>query len=250
MKKSGFGLILLLLGVVTTAHSECVLQSDSSARMTHCKLQLDVYPKPIHVYFSPNHNQKYLVHFHGHNLEGFSHFDKRWGDYGQYLLHSKSEAVLFVPESEGKCATYDSFFSDAIRTKKFFMAIENELKVNELSALSGHSGAYRVLNRLSDYANKNLISFSSIGLFDATYSNIPEIRTYVKEKGILFFDAFVTGPKATTEDISRSLMKELKGDKIFFVPVKGESEESLLDQHFMVLKRGSLEDFFSKASEN
>jgi len=250
MRKSCLDFILLFLGVMAKANSECIPQNDSNAEFTHCLLKIENYPRPIHVYFSSNHSQKYFVHFHGHNLEGYSHFDKRWGNYGQYLQSSKSDAVLIVPESEGKCATYDSFFSDALRTKKFFLELESELNLSELIGLSGHSGAYRVLNRLSGYANKNLLSFSAIGLFDATYSETPEIKTYVKSNNILFYDAFVTGPQATTEDHSRALMKDLKGTKIFFVPVEGGNQESLLEQHFMVLKRGSLEEFFSKASAN
>lgn len=139
-------------------------------------------------------------------------------------------------------------FADALRTKKFFLALERELNVTTLTSLSGHSGAYRVLNRLAGYALKNLISFSAIGLFDASYSETPDIKNYVKANDILFYSAFVTGPRATTEEISRLLMKELSGENIYFVPVEGESNESLLEQHFLVLKRGSLEEFFSKAS--
>lgn len=228
--------------------SACVPESDSNASVIHCKVKLDDYPRPVHFYYPVNHSAHYFVHFHGHNLEGYSHFDKRWGNYGQYLLSAKSDAVLVLPESTGNCTTYDAFFADPIRTKKFFDEVENEIGGAELIGLSGHSGAYRVLNRLAGYANKELLSPKAIGLFDATYGNTSEITRYVQTKSILFIDAFVTGPKATTEDLSRALMKQLKGDNVFFVPVKGGSSESLLDQHFMVLKRGGLETFFAKAS--
>lgn len=248
MRKSGFGLICLALIGLWTAQADCLPEADSTAEMTHCKIKVGDYPRPVHLYFSQPHSEKYFVHFHGHNLEGFSHFDKRWGDYGQYLLNSKADAVLVVPESEGKCSTYDTYFADPIRTKNFFDELEKETNTSVLVGMSGHSGAYRVLNRLSAYANKNLLSFKAIGLFDATYSDTPEIKTYVREKKIFLMDAFVTGPQATTEDLSRELMKELHDQKTFYVPVIGEKGESLLEQHFMVLKRGSLEVFFSKAS--
>lgn len=256
MQKLCLGPLLFILCFLNAASASCLPESDSRPEMLHCKSKFDDYPAPVHFFIPQNSSAHYFVHFHGHNLDGFSHFDKRWGDYGQYLLNSKSNSVLVIPESVGKCTTYDTFFVDPIKTVKFFAAVENEIQTltyesATIQGISGHSGAYRVLNRLAGYANQNFSSLAqikAIGMFDATYGETPEISKFVQTKHALFYDAFVTGPKATTEDLSRVLMKMLKSENVFFVPVKGESNESLLEQHFMILKRGSLEVFFSKAS--
>ena len=249
--------------------TECLRVSDSNADLLHCKTKLKNYPEVVHFYI-PHHLDLKLplqlfTHFHGHNLKGYNHFSKSYGDYGLFLLKSMANAVLVIPESLGNCETYDKFFSDKKRAVQFFSEVESEIEKMTLMkissvALSGHSGAYRVLNRLIGYANSEEEVFSkisSLGLFDATYGAISEIEKWVKNKSdsneyFLFFDTYVSGNKATTEANSLILKKQLKklsSENIFFIPVLGPKAENLLDQHFNILKRGGLSRFWSKASD-
>lgn len=238
------------------AFAQCESVPGLVSEILHCKSKLEEYPLPVHFYIPAEASSNYLLHFHGHNLSGYSHFDKRWGNYGSYLAASDSKAVLVIPESEGKCATYDDFFSDPARTFRFLRAVEKEISghaegMPALRAISGHSGAYRVLNRLAGYSLKDLpvlINLKAVGFFDATYGATPEVQSLVKTRKIFLYNAFVTGAKATAEDLSRKMMRELKEENVYFVPVESERNESVLDQHFLILKRGSLEEFFSKAS--
>ena len=265
-----FCLIILLFSTLQTfsAEIECLKVSDSTTDLLHCKTKLKNYPELVHFYI-PKHLDLKLplqlfTHFHGHNLKGYDHFSKTYGDYGLFLLKSKANAVLVIPESHGHCETYDKFFSDKKRAIQFYSEVESVIERKTLMnittvALSGHSGAYRVLNRLIGYANSEDETFSKIsalGLFDATYGVIPEIEKWVKNKSdsnehFLFYDTFVSGNMATTEENSLILKKHFQNltlENIFFIPVSGHDAESLLDQHFNILKRGSLTRFWTKAS--
>ncbi len=235
----------------------CTRSPDSTDELLHCKTTLKSYPRPVH-FFIPaklSDTPQIFVHFHGHNLEGYDHFNPLYGNYGQYLLNSHANAIVVVPESLGKCTTYDTFFANKDNSAQFFSELENHL-AGKVVALSGHSGAYRVLNRLMGYVNAKafLQDVKALGMFDAAYGATPEINKWVHahaEDNILFFMAYVTGDKATTEDGALLLKKDFKQiseEKVQFVKVSGFDSESLLDQHFMTLKRGGLEAFFFKAS--
>lgn len=262
---------LLLAATLAWAQDpQCLPLADSSDQILHCKILLETYPEAVHFYIPKKLDAEkplqLLAHFHGHNLAGYNHFDPRFGDYGSYLLKAEINAVLVIPESQGNCKTYDVFFANKERTAKFFNQVESvianltQMKIEKL-ALSGHSGAYRVLNVLMGQANAGaefLSKINGLGLFDATYGATPQIVTWVKAKAALgenfiFFNSYVTGPRATAEEGSLALYKQLKEistENIFFVPVAGAASESVLDQHFNLLKRGSLNNFWEKLKQN
>ncbi|MBC7715237.1 MAG: hypothetical protein H7177_17965, partial [Rhizobacter sp.] len=100
----------------------CNSLPDSDQQMIHCKAIVGDYPRPVH-FFIPTELEhtsdlKIFIHFHGHNLPGYDHFyhtkikGEGYGDYGAFLLASKVNGVVVVPESLGNCATYDSYFAD------------------------------------------------------------------------------------------------------------------------------------------
>ena len=260
--------LTLLLPKLSWALDNCVPQIDSTPEIVHCKMSLGDYPRPLHFFIPTNlsdsENLKILLHFHGHNIRGYDHFyhtknsGEGYGDYAAFLLTSKVNGVVIVPESLGNCATYDNFFNQKDRTEKFFNSLKNtlsQLNSDQELILSGHSGAYRVLNRLAGYANQQnsgLSNLKGIGLFDATYGAIPNIISWVKIKNeiqddFIFYNAYVSGKKATAEEGSLSLKKELKNldsKRIFFSAIDGVDSEALLLQHFNSLNRGSLVRFW------
>ena len=87
-----------------------------------------------------------------------------------------------------------------IKSKNIF----DSIKISTLS-FSDHSGAFRVLNTI--WRNPKLEEFASVpikgvALFDATYGSTLNIENFALKKlnegkTFLFFDSFISGPKAT-----------------------------------------------------
>jgi hypothetical protein len=249
---------------------DCVIQEDSNQEVIHCKKKIPNYPKPVHFYIPANINfdkeVQSFVHFHGHNI-GRDHFYKTktpgegYGDYGDFLSKSKANGVLIIPESDGNCSTYDSFFKSAQNTNAFFKDISSVLKTQASTVnLSGHSGAYRVLNQFAKHINEGsadeLKKVQSFGLFDATYGSIEPIEKWMRAKKstnqkYLFYDSFVSGPKATASKISFELMKKYEANpskNIIFKPVNDQKEKDSILLHFNVLRDGGLKKFFEASS--
>jgi len=249
----------------------CKMQSDSSAEVIHCTKTVANYPNPVHLYIPTkldlNKKVETFVHFHGHNI-GHDHFLKTknpgegYGDYGSFLSNSEVNGILAIPESDGNCNTYDSYFANPKNASAFLDGIlkTTNAKDNTLH-LSGHSGAYRVLNRLASYANdgsvESLKELHSIGLFDATYGSIAHIEAWTKKHyqardKFLFYNTFIDGPKATASRISLELKEKYKttpSDSIVFKPVHEPKEMDGVLQHFNVLRDGSLKNFFMLAEK-
>lgn len=245
----------------------CQKTIESNESYTHCLNQYDFYPRPLHIYI-PNNvsdmNDKHLfVHFHGHNLTGFDHFFRTqtpgdgYGDYGFFLQDSGVNGVLIIPESLGNCETYDQFFAVEKNAQNFFLQIKKITNIQNSLHLSGHSGAYRVLNKLTGYiVDKKITSVTkldSLGLFDATYGQVPNIERWLtnnlrENREFYFLSSFVSGDKATAEPIARALMKKYQDKNIEMVPVLSNKRETLLQQHFFILKRAGLKSFFERSS--
>ena len=249
----------------------CKMQSDTTPEVIHCTKTVANYPKPVHLYIPTklNLNKKVetFVHFHGHNI-GHDHFYKSktpgegYGDYGNFLSSSDVNGILAIPESDGNCNTYDSYFANPKNAQAFLEGIRSSTKASETNLhLSGHSGAYRVLNRLASYANdgsvESLKDLHSIGLFDATYGSIAHIENWTKKHyqagdKFLFYNTFIDGPKATASRISLELKEKYKStpsDSIVFKPVHEPKEMDGVLQHFNVLRDGSLKNFFMLAEK-
>lgn len=202
----------------------CQIVVEENDNYTHCLNTLAQYPEPVHI-FIPKKLDKSKpigmnIHFHGHNLQGYSHFDKKYADYGEFLSKAKTNSILVIPESRGNCETYDKFFKSP---KDSFDFINNSktlftpLKMNSLT-FSGHSGAYRVLNSIFGHhgLEENInIPVNGVALIDATYGSVSNIEEFAikklkKGKSFLFFDTYVSGKKATAEKLSLLLKDKIK----------------------------------------
>jgi hypothetical protein len=127
--------------------------------------------------------------------------------------------------------------------------------------LSGHSGAYRVLNQFAKHANdgsvEELKRVKSFGLFDATYSSIEPIEKWMKAKAstnqkYLFYNSFVSGPKGTASKISFDLIKKYENsssNNIIFNPLNDQKEKDPILLHFNVLRDGGLRKFFESSPD-
>jgi hypothetical protein len=124
--------LLFVSSLAASAEVDCLRLPDSNKEMLHCKTKISSYPGAIHFYIpqhlSSNLPLQLFTHFHGHNLKGYDHFSKDYGDYGSFLLKSGANAVLVIPESMGNCTTYDNFFADQKRLSNFFLKLKMKLK--------------------------------------------------------------------------------------------------------------------------
>lgn len=261
-------LLLLLFSQAIQSMEGCTPISGSDSELIHCKVLVGEYPRPVHFFIPTNLDfaqpLKTIVHFHGHNLAGYDHFYRTkvkgegYGDFGAFLINSKFNGVVVVPESLGNCSTYDTFFTDQRRTLSFFSAVEKKITglnkpINPTLIVSGHSGAYRVVNKLAGYS---ALKIKSIGLFDATYGNISNIELWIQNRvenneDFIFYNSYVSGPKATADTLSLKLRQRFESyhsDKIFFRPVPSLTNSVVLDVHFSVLKIGGLSSFWKLSS--
>ena len=244
--------------------SGCQTVVAETAEYTHCKSKVGNYPNPVHLYIPKHLNQSgpinLNVHFHGFNLDGYSHFDKKYGDYGAYISASNLNSVLAIPESKGKCETYYDFFSEKSNQVSFINNLKklfSPVSVKTIS-FSGHSGAYKVLNMI--FGNSKLeegigLPIIGVGLFDATYGSTLNIENTAlakikRGKPFLFFDAYVSGAKATTESLSselRSKFGKMESSRFQFVtmPTKKYPNYGTLDLHFGLLSEHGLREFFN-----
>ncbi len=209
--------------LATDKTSGCHKLLDETKDYLHCLNQFSSYPEVVHVFIpknlDPSQPINLNIHFHGHNIEGWDHFDKKFGDYGDFLAKSNKNSILVIPASTGKCTTYDQFFHSPQNGFKFL----NETKLLFLPikfggiSFSGHSGAYRVLNTIFGYdkLEDNLkLPVIGVGLFDATYGSTANIEDFAINKlkngrSFLFYDSYVSGPKATAEALSVKLKNRI-----------------------------------------
>jgi hypothetical protein len=257
MKKFFFVILSLILNLNLYAF-ECHKVIEINDGFTHCQNLSQNYPLPIHI-FIPKKIDLSLkinlnIHFHGHNLPGYNHFNKSYGDYGQYLSESDSNSILVIPESSGKCETYDNFLAIENNFLMLFYDISKQIQypLSQLS-FSGHSGAFRILRKIFSFKNlesKLNLKIAGVALFDALYGEVNAIELFTEQKiknnrPFLFYCAYVSGKLETTEKISSQLkIKHQEKEQYIFIPVSSP-EDNLLNQHFNILKSSGLKTFLN-----
>lgn len=238
-------IVFTIAKVGLAADFSCQNLIEETSQFKHCKNKLDTYPAPIHFYYPKALDiSKPIginIHFHGHNIKGFEHLN----DFGKMLIQSGKNVVVVAPESVGNCETYDKYFKDQVQGLSLIKQLlsQNNFIYAGIS-FSGHSGAYRVLRTLFSYSHfeENLgLKVLGVGLFDATYASLTSIISFsLSHDDFVFFNSYVDGEKSTTDKISRELKKKYSTSKgFYFYPVKS-TPESVLAQHFNILKKPGL----------
>jgi hypothetical protein len=205
------------------------------ARGLRCIGKLPGYPKPVSIFIPPHFSAaaqaNVILHLHGFTL-GNSAESEVFGryDFGSYLAKAQVNAILVVPESDDRVATYNSLWSDdAAATSKNLTAFVDQLSTllsstglvqagatgrgapaDAIGALviTGHSGAYRPIANLSQAVGPYADKVRAVGLFDASYDLAPRLAEWALRLGAsggLFVDAFVGGSPtdATTREVLR-----------------------------------------------
>ena len=250
-----FAILFTCPSQATELNCEKIVEDNSL--YLHCLNHIKSYPLPIHFYYPKNLDESKSIvinlHFHGFNLDGYDHFNKVYGDYGNYLVESKINGIFLVPESSGHCTSYNTSFSnedDAVKILNEVIKLHS-FKSKYMS-FSGHSGAYKVLNRLfriNQLEKKINSKIIGVGLFDATYDDVNPMIDFALSKNLndfVFFDSFVDGPKGTTTTISHELAKEYNNSTNFYIYPVPSTSETILDQHFKLLKRLGVKNYLMK----
>lgn len=168
------------------------------------------------------------------------------GDFAALLEKSNSQkSILVILESAGQCADYEPFIQDA---KKFISVkneIENLMQFKFLQIkLSGHSGAYRVVNGLMINPEISRL-VQQIGLFDSIYdakTNLLNIRNWLGQSTenklkISYVVGAQQSTKAQTEKFL-SLASQFKNQiEVQILP----SDQP--NAHLSAMKNGGFSDF-------
>jgi|GEM_PF-772732 len=272
--------LIFILWSISAKAIVCETLIEETKDYKHCKNQMPPYPRPVHIYIPnnliPKKNILVHVHFHGHNLMGYDHFDKNIADYGQDMIKGKKDSIVVIPESVGNCTTYDQFFSTKKNQQDFFKSLEEKLNfpIDSLS-MSGHSGAYRVLNSLTTKPVIDVIDKKTkgIALFDSPYGPVNNLAQFIAQKlsqdpQFKFYLSIISGNKATTKNWPTDLYNQVLNGKVLvddpncdcingphnklnnfllrqnikFLKMPSDSRE-VLKLHFDILKKYGIEDF-------
>lgn len=185
----------------------CTNQQDLNRSIQCSGKNLD-YPENVRIYIPRNFEQdpagmtaNYFFHgFRSGQTFAINKSDtKNPSDFAAILHEANSpKTLLIIPESQGKCETYFKFNQEGY-FKKFHSAIETIVgKKIETIKLSGHSGAYRVLDNLTKKQDiKNQIQ--KILFLDSVYSDLPGVRSWLQENNQRRIKiAYVTGAEQST----------------------------------------------------
>ena len=258
---------MTLVAFLKSRGFNCNYEKPSSSKGHRCIGKLKGYPDKVNIYIPPYFDGKKTFstayHIHGFRLGGSQHwshpFRKDYGEYGKYLTQSKKNALLIVPEGQGKNKTHKNVFGNKTKTARFFKAVEGVISAagfpqasSSPIALSGHSGAYDVMNRMAPHFGKkglpSLDRIHGVALFDSMYGYRPNISRLFygvkKNKGHFYIAHNGKGKKvAHNKRLYRSLLKQA-GEK---TNVKALISHQSRNHNHMSYMEKYMASFFEKA---
>ena len=248
MKKIFFIFFSLFINPSFASGFSCQKIVEKNDLFLHCLNNVKNYPRPLHFYYPNNLDTSESVnlnlHFQGYNINGFDPIK----NFGNLLVQSGLNSILVVPESLGRCETYNDFFPSKQNGIGFIKSIVNmnNFKINTLS-FSGHSGAYQALRSVFSYSHLSSELDQEIigaGLFDATYSNVDSIINFTNNHSdFVFFDAYIIGAKGSASRISIELKNEYEGSNNFYFYPVDSTGDSIFAQHFNLLQIRGIKSF-------
>lgn len=166
---------------IVTDEAAPTVQSRMPAAVTTELIRIANYSQPVAIVRSTNQPRTMIIHFHGivfntprdRNLSAIVR-DMEF----ERLLKSHPEAMIVVPGSSGKNATYSNDLKYRANFEAFVSKVleSQHLTVNNIEQIivTGHSMAYQVVGRfLRVTANSELGDLiARTVLFDATYKDI------------------------------------------------------------------------------
>lgn len=185
----------------------CTNQQDAD-RSVQCLGKVLDYPEKVRIYIPRNFKptqRSVSANYFFHGFRSAQTFAINKNDTQNpsdfaaiYHEANNAESLLIIPESQGKCETYFKFNQEGY-FKKFNEEIAKltEQKIDTFK-LSGHSGAYRVLDNLTKKSDiKNQIR--KILFLDSVYSDLPGVRNWLQESSQRRIKiAYVTGAEQST----------------------------------------------------
>lgn len=233
----------------------------------HCQLRIANYSMPVDIFvtheFSTTRTFTLAYHLHGWWLDPNSTpFDGPEGDFARFLVDSRKNILLVMPESRGRNETFARELNTAAKVQSFFTRVEEILRAAGVpvaaatpTLLSGHSGAYVAMGLMGDFAKQDQVSrlraLKGVALFDSAYGYRTGLvaladvicRTGGGRYGLYFNPADGSeGKKTTNEKIHREIRQAphgCRGLAIGFVPDRGTGHVQFPRRH--------MAEFFSQA---
>jgi hypothetical protein len=252
------------------------------ARGIRCVGRIEGYPKPVSFFippgFVPGSQVDLVLHLHGWTLgnpterEVFGRYD-----FGGYLTASRANAILVVPESDDRAATYNAQWNDdATRSAQRFDLFMDQVvgtlgraglvdpgtgtaPVSRVGSLviTGHSGAHRAISHLASITSRYGDKVRAMGLFDATFEprlagKLADWAARLEQQGGNFLSAFIagSGTDAPGREIRRILTEERGGHARLVGPselggalpggvtfLQEKKDPAEADQHWKILAR-------------
>lgn len=168
------------------------------------------------------------------------------GDFAAMLEKSNAQkSVLVILESSGQCSDYEVFIQDPKKLLLVKGEIEKLLQVKFLELkLSGHSGAYRVVNTV--IANEEISkTVQHVGLFDSIYdtkTNLLNIRNWLNastENKLKI--SYVVGGQQSTQAQTEKFLSLVVKNKTQIEVEKLQSDQP--NAHMTAIKNGGFSDF-------
>ena len=208
-----------------------------------CRGMVEGYPKQVRVFVPPafslaaTPSPTLLIHFHGWlqgTLPQEGVFDRH--RFGDRLALTGVNAVLVVPESADRCATYREQLRTGPQWAGFLSRLEALGKGSGPGVLfgslvlSGHSGAYQIFANLAlalQTEDRVLRKIHAAGLFDAVYGREDELTELAKllagRKDVFYSSYLAYGAGATgmPSDGNQTIMNKLKAASVSFQLLPG-----------------------------
>jgi len=167
----------------------------SDLRGIRCRGKFTSYNQAVNIFIPPQYSAQKKTdwnwHFHGFlSSANADPFDLKTGagDFGQLLKSAGSNDIVVAPESRGKCEDYRNvtapqFVKMLQEGRELLKSSGATLSQNSKLGLSGHSGAYVILNKIGNWnlqdpaVQVELSPLARIALLDSVYASQDSGRT-------------------------------------------------------------------------
>ncbi len=158
------------------------------------------------------------------------------------FIASKRNAVLIIPETSkkapdsygGKLENQDMFrklVEDIMYKRRSLLGIKNKVQAGNI-ILAGHSGAYRLIAHI---IHQGGIPVQEVLLFDGLYGQLEKFKPWIHSNKNHSFVHWFTNKGGGTDEVSDTLMNQLKRENIEFKLVEETIPETQLPKKQQIL---------------
>ena len=191
-------------------------------------------------HFKPAENVDMIFWFHG----WYNSIDSSVGAFNliDQFIASKRNALLVIPETSKKApdsyggklekeGMFRKLVEDIIYSKRPMLGIKNQMHSGNI-ILAGHSGAYRLIAHI---IHQGGLPIQEVLLFDGLYGQLDKFKPWILSDKNHSFVHWYTNKGGGTDEVSDTLMNQLKRENIEFRLVEETIPETKLPQKTQIL---------------